>query len=124
MKKYVFLGGIVVGRFKCGKTGRPSKEEILHKKVLVDCDIVSVMKVTQNGQNGFFKTTAHQPSAHCLKDPTNTGHLHTDPLTTYPLTNRLAIVNLHENRRPDSDNILLNLFHNSKKIIIIIVMNV
>ena len=39
--------------------------------------------------------------------------LATYPSTTYPPTHRPTIINLHKNRRPDSEHVLLNTFYNS-----------
>ena len=48
-----------------------------------------------------------------ITDPPTTDPSNHRPLATYlpitcPPTHRLAIINLHQNRRPDSDHILLN----------------
>ena len=64
---------------------------------------------------GFIKSTDVQPTDHRLTDPTTTSSLLTDPLTTYQPTHRLAIINLRQNRRSDSEHVLLLkiMFYNS-----------
>ena len=64
-------------------------------------------------KKGFIKTTYHRPTAHQITESLTTSHVPTDPPTIYPPTHRLAIINLHQNRKPDSENVLLNVFYNS-----------
>ena len=59
---------------------------------------------------GFIKTTDHR-----LTEPPATSHLPIDP----PI-HRLAIINSHQKRRPDSEHVSLNVFY---KGFVIIVMN-
>ena len=51
----------------------------------------------------FIETTDPSP----INSPTQR------PLATYPPTNRMAIINLHQYRRPYSEHILLNENDNS-----------